>query len=497
VSGGEPVAGGSAGVAVMASPITGRPAVVPAADPSPRGKLVSLSLGDEPDARIARSLAEMERLPYVEQVLALPDVHQKAQMEIPSSIAVRTRDVIVPEFTSVAVNDGMGVVVTDLDAAGLTPERLQAFFTRVNMNSAAHPFDGNRYSISTDELRRVIAEGGRGVLERYGFPEAMLGRFENRGVIAGAGDARIEDVVPLHLLTTRFGRSEMGLNFGGNHFLEVQVVDRLLDREAAAWGLREGQVVVMYHLGPGPFSGTLLHHYSRRTKLKPHRVPMFFVSKLLFHYVQRLGRTHPARAWALHFRHNRWTPYPVDSDEGRTLRRALAMALNFGYAYRLATVRAIVDGLTEAVSPHVRADLLCDVSHNGITEETWGGQRGWIARHNACRLTPGGPAIVAGSHDVASYLGIGLDGGEDGRMHSYDHGAGNLIDHFRERGTLGSEPGSVLRVRMSRGKNAELKRREQVPMRSAAPIELVMECLELNRIVRPAVRLRPLGNFKN
>ena len=50
---------------------------------------------------------------------------------------------------------------------------------------------------------------------------------------------------------------------------------------------------------------------------------------------------------------------------------------------------------------------------------------------------------------------------------------------------------------MSRGKNAELKRREQVPMRSAAPIELVMECLELNRIVRPAVRLRPLGNFKN
>src|ERR1044072_8118049 len=111
---------------------------------------------------IDRSLAEMAQLPFVDEILALPDVHQKEQMEIPSSIAVTTRDVIVPEFTSTAVNDGMGVVATDLDAASLTPERLQAFFMRINAHSAAHPFDGNRYSISSDELRRVIGEGGRG-----------------------------------------------------------------------------------------------------------------------------------------------------------------------------------------------------------------------------------------------------------------------------------------------------------------------------------------------
>ena len=463
----------------------------------PNSKLVSLSLGIESNELIDRSLAEMAQLPYVEEILALPDVHQKEMMEIPSSIAVTTRDVIVPEFTSAAVNDGMGVVVTDLDAAGLTPERLTAFFTRVNANSAAHPFDGNRYSITTDELRRVLVEGGHGVLGRYGFSQETLGRMEGGGVVHGAQDVDAEEVVPLHLLTTRFSRSEMGLNFGGNHFLEVQVVDRVLDPAANAWGLREGQVVVMYHLGPGPFSGTLLHHYSRRTKLKSHRVPMFFMSKLFFHFVQRFGRTNPARAWAMHFRQNRWTPFPVRSEEGQLFRRALAMALNFGYAYRLGTVRAIIDGLTEAVSSSVKADLLCDISHNGITEETWGGRHGWVARHNACRLTPGGPAIVAGSYDVASYLGIGLDGGDDQRLSSYDHGAGNLIEHFRDHDRLGEEAGSVLRLKMTRGKNAEIVRRSDVPMRSAEPIDLVMECLERNRVVRPAVRLRPLGNLKN
>ncbi len=82
----------------------------------PNSKLVSLSLGIESNELIDRSLAEMAQLPYVEEILALPDVHQKEMMEIPSSIAVTTRDVIVPEFTSAAVNDGMGVVVTDIDA---------------------------------------------------------------------------------------------------------------------------------------------------------------------------------------------------------------------------------------------------------------------------------------------------------------------------------------------------------------------------------------------
>jgi hypothetical protein len=58
----------------------------------------------------------------------------------------------------------------------------------------------------------------------------------------------------------------------------------------------------------------------------------------------------------------------------------MAMGMNFGYAYRLATVRAIVDGLRECVSPGVKTELLCDVSHNGITEELLGASaHGWRA----------------------------------------------------------------------------------------------------------------------
>jgi len=466
----------------------------------PLGKLTRLGLGDRvPPAAIFQKLEEIARLPYVERVLALPDVHWKDQMEIPSSISIATRNVVVPEFTSAAVNDGMGVVRTSLQEHDVTPERLARFFTGINANSAAHFFDTNRYSISGEELQRAVVAGAAGLVSRYGLQESVLDRFEDGGRVPDRGDGpmALGEVVPFPLLATRFSRSEMGLNFGGNHFLEVQVVDEVLDAEMAArWGFERGAVVVMYHLGPGPFGATLLHHYSRRLKLPASRVPLFLLSKLLFHYVQRAGRGDLARKWDLHFRFNQRTPLAVQSEEGRLVREALAMAINFGYGYRLATLRAILDGLRESISPDVEAELFCDISHNGVAERRTDFGIECVARHNACRLESGAPTIVAGSCDVPSYLGIG-DERIEARLDSYDHGAGHLIDRYREAGRLSVTAGVVERFRMTRGRDARILRHDQAPVRSAEPIERLMECFQQRRMMRPVVRLRPLGNLKN
>src|SRR5712671_669951 len=474
-------------------------ALVAARNSTPRSGGAVHTLGAEPGFEVAATLRDIAHLPFVRSVLALPDLHQKKDMEVPSSLAITTRDVIVPEFTSVAVNDGMGVIATSLNVGDMSGDRLLRFFSRLNSHSARNFFDGNRYSLSADDLRAVLAHGAAAVLGRYGLPATTLDRLENRGVSNDLGfDSRsLGDAVPLQLLLTSFPRSEMGLNFGGNHFLEVQVVDELLDAEAGRrWGLERGQVVVMYHLGPGPFSGTLLHHYSRRAKLYGRRVPLYFFSKLLFHYAQRFPRGDARRKWALHFQSNRWTPLPDASEEGILFRRALAMATNFGYAYRMATIRAILDGLHETFSPEIGAELLCDIAHNGISRESVDDEDVWVARHNACRLSPGKPAIVAGSYDVPSYLGVGLDG-FDGRHGSYDHGAGTLIEAERESGRLKTSAGSVFKHVMTRGASGALVSREEIPLRSSEPIDRLLACLERERIVRPAVRLKPLGNLKN
>jgi tRNA-splicing ligase RtcB len=466
-------------------------------EPRPsRGVLTTMSMGEPLEPGIEAKLEQIAALPYVANVLALPDAHWKARMEVPSSIAIATRGTIVPEFTSADVNDGMGVVATGLTEKDITAERLESFFRRVNSHSASHFFDRNRYSLSPRDLHRAIREGAAGVLGRYGLDRSVLGAFEDDGGLR-MDDSKVRDAVPLQLFATPFSRSEMGLNFGGNHFLEVQTVDQVLDvTTAREWGLEKGQVVVMYHLGPGPFAGTLLHHFSRRLKLKPERVPLFFASKLLFHYLQRAGRSDARTKWDLHFRKNDWTPFPAHSEEGALLGHALALAHNFGHAYRLATVRAVMDGVAETLSPSVSTRLLCDISHNGIQEENWNGAPAWVARHNACRLTPGRPTLVAGSFDVPSYLGLGLDGA-GGRFHSYDHGAGNLIEHYRAQGRLRPVAGGVHRFRMTRGKHARLERRREVPLSTSEPIDRLMDCLVEHRVMSAVVKLRPLGNFKN
>lgn len=464
-----------------------------------RGVPEFLSLPGHDSTAVDARLAELAGLDYVTSVLGLPDRHQKGAMEVPSSIGIATRRVLVPEFTSVAVNDGMGVIATDLMARDLAPGRIQALFARIGSHASGHVLERNRYSLTGEELRRALVEGGGGVVQRYGFDPSVVDRMENGARIDLPGDPGrcIDRYVPPMLLNERLTASEMGLNFGGNHFLELQVVDQVLDPVAAShWGLHPGQVVVMYHLGPGPFSGTLLHHFSRRSKIDSARVPAFFLSKLWFHYLQRAGDGSLAAKWRTHFRQNGLTAIPEDSPEGIAFRAALAMAMNFGYAYRLATVRAVIDGLRETLSPKVQANLLFDVSHNGITHEVLGGEERWVARHNACRLVPGSPTIVAGAWDVPSYLGVGVsDSG--GRLHSYDHGAGHLIEQARDAGRMAPTRDTVTRIRMTRGRDAQVTGSRCVTVLDPGPLDQLMNRLAQDGLMRAAVRLRPIGNLKN
>jgi hypothetical protein len=368
-----------------------------------------MSLGESMDPAIQATLERLAELAYVREVIALPDVHWKEHMEVPSSIAIETRDMLVPEFTSVAVNDGMGVIRTGLQAEDMTPERIAAFFTSINAHSASNFFETNRYSISPAELRRVVIEGAAGLLGRYELDASVLECFEDRGRMDACAAQRrsLHEVVPAPLLWTRFSRSEMGLNFGGNHFLELQTVDEVLDPAAAErWKLSPGQVVVMYHLGPGPFGGTLLNHYADREKLQASRRPLFLVSKLLFHYVQRMGRGHWSSKWPTYFRRNVWTPLQAGSPEGQLLHQAFAMAINFGLA-GIGSPRwaAIRDALREAIAPDAGSTHSATFHTTASPRrQTPAGSPGGAPQR--VPTFPRAPRDRRRSHDVPSYPGV-------------------------------------------------------------------------------------------
>jgi hypothetical protein len=55
----------------------------------------------------------------------------------------------------------------------------------------------------------------------------------------------------------------------------------------------------------------------------------------------------------------------------------------------------------------------------------------------------------------------------------------------------------VLRVRMTRGRSARVVSSRQVAVMRPAPIDALMARLEERELMRPVVRLRPVGNLKN
>jgi RNA-splicing ligase RtcB len=194
------------------------------------------------------------------------------------------------------------------------------------------------------------------------------------------------------------------------------------------------------------------------------------------------------------------TPLVPDSAEGLHFRQALAMATNVGSAYRLATVAAIRDALRETFRPAAAARLLRDIPHNSLGEEQRDDGTVWVARHNACRWQADRPAFIAGAHDVPSYLALGRRGAAP-EFHSYDHGAGQLIEAQRRGNRLTPTRDTTLRMTLTRGGSRDgssaVRALEMLPVVSAEPIERVLDGYEQRGTLTRVARLRPLGTLKN
>src|SRR5207248_11681336 len=101
-----------------------------------------------------------------------------------------------------------------------------------------------RIRLSKGDVRDVFAEGAAWAIRQgYGW-EGDLERMEHDGRLA---DAKPDQVSQRAISR---GAPQVGSLGGGNHFLEIQVVDEIFDPVAAkAFGLDLGRVCVMIHCG--------------------------------------------------------------------------------------------------------------------------------------------------------------------------------------------------------------------------------------------------------
>ncbi len=101
------------------------------------------------------------------------------------------------------------------------------------------------YKFDKPKLAKLMEIGSKYVVDLGYGADRDLEFTEANGRLDGATD--VDQVSDLRRARER---DQCGTLGSGNHFLEIQVVDRVIDPVAAeAMGLREGQVTVLIHSG--------------------------------------------------------------------------------------------------------------------------------------------------------------------------------------------------------------------------------------------------------
>ncbi|UCG35582.1 MAG: RtcB family protein, partial [Candidatus Omnitrophota bacterium] len=218
------------------------------------------------------------------------------------------------------------------------------------------------------------------------------------------------------------GKQQAGTLGSGNHFLEVQVIDEIFDKEVAQQlGLSIGQVTVMIHSGSRGFGYQVCDDYVRS------------MVKCLSKY----GINVPDRQLGC---------APIESPEARNYIGAMKAAANYAWANRqvlMHLVRASFERVFSKGWQSLGMSLIYDVAHNiaKFEKHIVDGKEKTLCIHRkgATRaFGPGNPelperyrqigqpVIIPGDMGTASYLLIGTKQAEEESFSSTCHGAGRV-----------------------------------------------------------------------
>src|ERR1039457_2415143 len=198
------------------------------------------------DAKVLEQIANVARLPgLVGAAMTMPDAHWGYGFPIGGVAAFDAEKggIISAGGGGFANSFGIRCLPNNLDLATLAP-RLERLADMLFRTIPAGVGEEGQIKLSPGELDAVMRGGAQWAL-RHGYGVAAdLEYIEEHGCVAGAVPAEVSD------LAKRRQRGEMGTLGSGNHYLEIQVVERIFDAPAAeAYGLAEGQVLVSIHCG--------------------------------------------------------------------------------------------------------------------------------------------------------------------------------------------------------------------------------------------------------
>ncbi|WP_456327182.1 intein-containing RctB family protein [Archaeoglobus sp.] len=344
-----------------------------------------------------------------------------------------------------------------------------------------------RLRVSDRELDEILVEGAKWAVENgYGY-EKDLEHCEENGALEGAKPEVVSRKA------RERGRPQLGTLGSGNHFLEVQYVEKVYDEECAkVMGLEEGMVTVMVHCGSRGLG---------------HQVCSDFLV-VLDRAVRKYGIKLPDRQLAC---------APINSKEGQDYFGGMAASANYAWCNRQIIthwVRETFQKVFRMSEDDLGMELVYDVAHNIAKFETHkvNGKKMKLCVHRkgATRAFGPGhpdipkdyqkigqPVLIPGSMGTPSYVLVGTEKAMEETFGSTCHGSGRVM----------SRAAAKRRLRGDQVKNRLLKQGIYVRATHGALLaeeapeaykmsDDVVEVVHRAGISKIVARLRPLGVAK-
>ncbi len=433
------------------------------------------------DEHVLDQIRNVASLPgIVRAAWAMPDAHWGYGFPIGGVAAFdpEAGGVISAGGVGFDISCGVRALRTGLSAAEVTARRDQLAEALFHAVPAGVGSTGN---VRMDDARmKAMLRGGAAWAVRQGYGSAEdLARVESHGVVEEAAPDAVSEQARRRQL------EEMGTLGSGNHYLEVQVVAEIHDKEtASAYGLHAGEVVVSLHCGSRGLGHQVATEYARRMATAAPR-------------------------YGIHLADRELASVPVRSEEGQAYLGAMRAAVNCALANRQILAH-LVRQVFHKLFRLERLPLLYDVSHNvcSLERHVVDGQPRllFVHRKGATRafgpghpelpedLRPfGQPVLVGGSMGTASYVLAGMAGNDNRAFSSACHGAGRSMSRSEAMRKYRGED----IVRRLAHRNILVRSRSLRGIAEEAPdayksVAAVVEATERAGLARRVARLEPL-----
>ncbi|MEM4625221.1 MAG: RtcB family protein [Candidatus Pacearchaeota archaeon] len=347
----------------------------------------------------------------IKEAIILPDAHQGYGFSIGGVAAFDiNKGVISPGGVGYDINCSVRIINTNLRKEDIEKKK-ESIAKRLHK---AIPFgigEGGKLKITNKELDEILEKGAEWAVERgFGSKDDYLNSEEN-GRMKEANCKYVSERAKLR------GINQLGSVGSGNHFLEIQYVEKILKKEIAkVFNLYEGSITIMIHCGSRGLG---------------HQVASDYIKLMEEEYgFKELPDRELINA-------------PINSELGKKYYGAMCCAANFAFCNKQILTHFIREEI-EKEFPNLKAEVLYDVCHNIAKFEDIevDGRRvkACIHRKGATRsLGPenkmlperyketGQPIIIPGSMGTSSYIMVGTKRAEEISLSSTAHGAGRLM----------------------------------------------------------------------